>query len=70
MSRSACECASIGDRVTTDFIGTAAQVRGNINCPLSVTAAAVLYVFRCLMPAHTPAVSGAFDCIEIVTRAR
>ena len=36
--------------------GTGAQVRGNINCPLSVTAAAVLYVLRCLMPVHTPAV--------------
>lgn len=57
-----------GDRVTADFTGTAAQVRGNINCPLSVTAAAVLYVFRCLMPAYTPAVSGAFRCVEIVTR--
>ncbi len=57
-----------GDQVTTDFSGTAAQVRGNINCPLSVTAAAVLYVFRCLMPTHTPAVSGAFRCIEIVTQ--
>ncbi len=56
------------DHVTTDFTGTSAQVHGNINCPLSVTAAAVLYVFRCLMPAHTPAVSGAFRCIEIVTQ--
>lgn len=57
-----------GDRATTDFTGTGAQVHGNINCPLSVTAAAVLYVFRCLMPAHTPGVSGAFGCVEIVTR--
>jgi len=58
-----------GDRCTTDFTGTSAQVRGNINCPLSVTAAAVLYVFRCLMPPHTPAVSGAFRCIDIVAEA-
>ena len=57
-----------GDEVETDFLGTAQQVRGNINCPLSVTAAAVLYVFRCLMPAHTPAVSGAFRCVKIVTQ--
>ena len=56
-----------GDRCTADFTGTSAQVRGNINCPLSVTAAAVLYVFRCLMPTHTPAVSGAFRCVDIVT---
>jgi len=33
-----------------DFRGTAEQVPGNINCPLAVAAAAVLYVFRCLMP--------------------
>jgi N-methylhydantoinase B len=57
-----------GDQVVADFTDTEAQVRGNINCPLSVTAAAVLYVFRCLMPAHTPAVSGAFRCVRIVTR--
>ena len=57
-----------GEAVTTDFTGTARQVRGNINCPLSVTAAAVIYVFRCLMPAHTPAASGAFRCVEIVTQ--
>ncbi len=54
-----------GDQATANFSGTALQVRGNINCPLSVTAAAVLYVFRCLMPAHTPAVSGAFRCVAI-----
>ena len=33
-------------RVDVDFSGTAAQVDGNINCPLSVAAAAVFYVFR------------------------
>ncbi len=58
-----------GDRVIADFSATADQVGGNINCPLSVTAAAVLYTFRCLMPDATPAVSGAFRCVDIVTRA-
>jgi N-methylhydantoinase B len=57
-----------GSTARVDFTASAEQVRGNINCPLSVTAAAVLYVFRCLMPVATPAVSGAFRCIEIVTR--
>jgi N-methylhydantoinase B len=51
--------------VAVDFDGTAAQVRGNINCPLSVTAAGVLYVFRCLMPAHTPACAGSFRNIRL-----
>ena len=51
--------------IEVDFTGTAAQVAGNINCPLPVTAAAVLYVFRCLMPAHTPACAGSFRAIGL-----
>jgi N-methylhydantoinase B len=54
-----------GSRVVADFTGTAAQVRGNVNCPLAVTAAAVYYVFRCLMPAQTPACFGAFRRISL-----
>lgn len=52
-------------QINIDFTGTHAQVPGNINCPLSVTAAAVYYVFYCLMPAETPASSGAFKPIHI-----
>lgn len=52
-------------RVSVDFTGTAAQVNGNINCPLSVAAAAVYYVFRCLMPEQTPACAGSFRSISI-----
>jgi N-methylhydantoinase B len=52
-------------RVSVDFAGTAAQVNGNINCPLSVAAAAVFYVFRCLMPAITPACAGSFRAIRL-----
>ncbi|MCW9015260.1 MAG: hydantoinase B/oxoprolinase family protein, partial [Gammaproteobacteria bacterium] len=52
-------------RVNVDFSGTAAQVAGNINCPLSVAAAGVFYVFRCLMPAQTPACAGTFRSISI-----
>jgi N-methylhydantoinase B len=57
-----------GDRATVDLRRTDPQVGGNINCPRSVTAAAVLYVFRCLMPNQTPGVAGAFRRIEIVTQ--
>lgn len=53
------------DGVDVDFSGTAAQVDGNLNCPMPVTAAAVLYVFRCLMPAHTPACHGALQGVTI-----
>lgn len=52
-------------RITVDFAGTAAQVAGNINCPLSVAAAAVFYVFRCLMPPQTPACAGSFRSIRL-----
>lgn len=51
--------------VLVDFTGTADQVTGNINCPLSVAAAAVFYVFRCLMPAQTPACAGTFRPIQL-----
>lgn len=54
-----------GSQALVDFAGTHGQVTGNINCPLSVTAAAVFYVFRCLMPANTPACAGTFRCINI-----
>lgn len=52
--------------VTLDFTGTSSQVSGNINCPLSVTAAAVYYCFFCLMPNNTPACAGAFKGIKIL----
>ncbi len=53
------------DSVTLDFSNTVSQVTGNINCPISVTAAAVFYVFRCLMPKETPACAGSFLPIEL-----
>jgi len=57
---------SVGDDgVEVDFTGTAPQVGGNLNCPMPVTAAAVFYVFRCLMPAHTPACHGALQGVSI-----
>jgi N-methylhydantoinase B len=57
---------SVGDDgVEVDFSGTAEQVEGNLNCPMPVTAAAVFYVFRCLMPAHTPACHGALQGVTI-----
>ena len=50
----------VNGRVHVDFAGTARQVKGNINCPLSVVAAAVYYVFRCFLPESTPACAGTF----------
>ncbi|MGW8311346.1 MAG: hydantoinase B/oxoprolinase family protein [Thiogranum sp.] len=54
-----------GHHIDVDFTGTAAQVAGNINCPLSVAAAAVFYVFRCLMDERTPACAGSFRGIRL-----
>jgi len=53
------------ESVIADFTGTADQTAGNINCPLSVVAAAVYYVFRCLMPDYTPACAGSFRPVSI-----
>ncbi len=53
-------------KVVCDFSQSSSQVRGNLNCPLSVAAAAVYYVFRCLMPDYTPACAGVFKHIELI----
>ncbi|PVV19789.1 MAG: 5-oxoprolinase [gamma proteobacterium symbiont of Ctena orbiculata] len=53
------------ETILVDFSGTADQVGGNINAPLSVAAAAVYYVFRCLMPPQTPACAGSFRAIRL-----
>lgn len=51
--------------VEVDFNGSSSQVRGNVNCPISVTAAAVYYVFRCLLPPQAPACAGSFRPVSI-----
>ncbi len=61
----AAEVAVQHDTIQVDFEGTAPQTAGNVNCPLSVAAAGVYYVFRCLMPENTPACAGAFRAIAI-----
>ena len=54
-----------GEEAEVDFEGSAPQSPGPVNCPLSVTAAAVFYVFRCLMPAHAPQTAGIFRPVRI-----
>lgn len=48
-----------------DFAGSSGQTEGNVNCPLSVTAAGALYAFRCLMPEAVPGCAGAFHDIAL-----
>jgi 5-oxoprolinase (ATP-hydrolysing) len=58
------------DRTTrsarVDFTGTSAQTNNNLNAPASVTKAAVLYVFRCLVDSDIPMNAGCLKSIEIV----
>jgi N-methylhydantoinase B len=54
-----------GECVKINFTGTAPSVSGNINCPISVTAAAVYYVFYTLMPRDTPPCYGSLKPITI-----
>lgn len=54
-----------GGHMHVDFNASAAQTAGNINCPVPVTAAAVFYAFRCLMPDNVPGCAGAFMDIDL-----
>lgn len=49
-----------GDGLAVDFEGTSAQARGNVNCPIASTYAAVYYVVLALADPHVPANGGAF----------
>jgi 5-oxoprolinase (ATP-hydrolysing) len=49
-----------------DFTGTSAQQESNLNAPRSVTKAAVLYVFRCLVEGDIPMNAGCLKPLEIV----
>jgi len=56
--------------VELDFTGSSCMVRGNLNCPESVVAAAVYYCFRCLLPEESPSCSGLFRRLKIKTKPR
>jgi N-methylhydantoinase B len=48
-----------------DFHGTAAQVAGNVNCPLAVTRSACYFALRVLLPDDIPANAGTYAVLEI-----
>ena len=52
--------------VEIDFTGTSGQVNGNLNAPLAVTQAAVLYVLRLLVADDIPLSDGILDAIKLV----
>ena len=53
-------------RMTLDFSGTSPQHPGNLNAPLAVTRAVVLYVVRCLLEDDIPLNDGCFAPIDLV----
>lgn len=62
-------CVKIGGKkADVDFIGSSRQVKGSLNVPLSVTTAAVLYVFQCLAPQDLPLNSGPLRVINIIAK--
>src|ERR687895_243430 len=54
-----------GDELAIDFEGTAAQHRGNLNCPLAVTVAACCFVLRVLADPDAPASGGAYAPLRV-----
>lgn len=54
-----------GDRLMLDFSGSADQVKGNLNCPLSVTRSAALFAVRALTDPDAPPSAGAHRPVEI-----
>ncbi len=60
------EARIAGDRLTLDFTGTDPEVRGNLNCPLSVTKSAAFFAVRVLTDPDAPPSAGAYRPIEVV----
>jgi N-methylhydantoinase B len=57
-----------GRDVTVDLTECADQVKGNINCPLATTLAAVQYGFMIALDKHVTPNQGVFSVVDIKTR--
>ncbi len=57
-----------GDRAIVDLSRSDDQVAGCVNCPRSVTKAAVYYCFACLLDEQVPLNGGCFRNVEVITR--
>ena len=53
-------------RARIDFTGTSEQQAGNLNAPLAITKAVVLYAFRCLVREPIPLNAGCFEPLELI----
>jgi N-methylhydantoinase B len=54
-----------GDALELDFSGTAKQIAGNLNCPLSVTKAACFYAVRVVCDPDAPPSAGAWRPVTV-----
>ncbi|PSQ45163.1 5-oxoprolinase [Halobacteriales archaeon SW_7_68_16] len=54
-----------GGAVTVDFAGTADQVAGNVNAPLTVAKSAVYYVVRCITDPEIPPNHGCYEPVTV-----
>ncbi len=54
-----------GDSLELDFTGSADQVAGNLNCPLSVTKAACFYAVRVVCDPDAPPSAGAWRPVSV-----
>ena len=52
-------------RLHADFAGTAAAVPGNVNCPIAVTHAAVLFVVQTMIGAEVPMNAGVARAVRV-----
>lgn len=55
-----------GDRILFDYTGTAAQVRGGVNCPLSVTMNSTWFTVKAITDPTIPINQGCYRPIEII----
>ena len=58
-----------GDRIGVDFEGTARQVDGNVNAPLSVATSAVYFVIRCVTDPEIPPNHGCYEPVSVTAPA-
>lgn len=65
----AVQVAKKGDAATITFDGTSPQVRGNVNCPVATTHAAVYYAMISVIDPHVPANSGCYRPFTVVPPA-
>lgn len=54
------------ERLRIDFTGSSPIVRGNVNCPASVTRAAAVFVLRTLLDADVPTNDGIARALDLV----